>query len=168
MLVLRQQELVTFQIEISTHYVIALKEWVKECVFYFCFESLGTIGSSDIFRSADEPANEGTSFHVVRSFAATIRRWVIVVWICTFFVNNQTLVLSTCQIVVSKEFWRFFDALRGFHINSTPESNRLFGNNGGCVYPLAFFHKPLRPLHYRRRGNSGFKHADKSIRAIFD
>ena len=72
--------------------------------------------------------------------------------------------LSTCQIVVSKEFWRFFDAVRGFDINSAPESNRLFGGNGGCVYPLAFLHKLLRRLHYCR----GFQHAAKSIRAIFD
>ena len=85
-----------------------------------------------------------------------------------FCINNQAQVLSTCQIVVSKGFWRFFDAVRGFYINSTPESNSLFGNNGGCVYPLSFFHKPLRRLHYRRRGNSGFQHADKPIRAIFD
>ena len=32
---------------------------------------------------------------------------------------------------------------------------------GGYVYPLVF-------LHYCRRGNSGFQHADKPIRAIFD
>ena len=44
--------------------------------------------------------------------------------------------LSTGQIVVSKEFWRFFDTVRGFYINCVPESNRLFGVNGGCVYPL--------------------------------
>ena len=76
--------------------------------------------------------------------------------------------LSTCEIVVSKEFWRFFDAVRGFDINSAPESNRLFGGNGVCVYPLAFLHKPLRRLHYCRRGNSGFQHAAKSIWAILD
>ena len=29
---------------------------------------------------------------------------------------------STYQIVVSKEFWRFFDAVRGFYINSAPSS----------------------------------------------
>ena len=55
--------------------------------------------------------------------------------------------LPTCQIVVSKEFWRFFDAVRGFYINSAPESNRLFGGNSGSVYSLAFL--PCR------RGNSG-------------
>ena len=72
-----------------------------------------------------------------------------------FFVSiTRHKFLSTCQIVVSKEFWRFFDAVHGFYINSAPESNRLFGGNGGCVYPLAFFHKPLRRLHYGRRGNS--------------
>ena len=72
--------------------------------------------------------------------------------------------LSTYPIVVSKEFWRFFDAVRGFYINSAPESNRLFRGNGGCVYPLA----ALAVLYYCRRGNSGFQHADKSLRAIFD
>ena len=30
------------------------------------------------------------------------------------------------QIVVLKEFWRFFNAVRGFYINSAHESNPLF------------------------------------------
>ena len=47
----------------STHYVIAVKEWVS----YFRVESSGTLGSSDIFGSADQPANEATNFRVVRS-----------------------------------------------------------------------------------------------------
>ena len=55
--------------------------------------------------------------------------------------------LSTYQIIVSNEFWRFFDAVQGFYINSAPESNRLFGDNSGSVYSLAFL--PCR------RGNSG-------------
>ena len=76
--------------------------------------------------------------------------------------------LSSCQIVVSKKLWRFFDAVRGFYINSSPESNRLFGGNGECFYPLAFFHKPFRCLHYCRRGNRAFQHADKSVAAVFD
>ena len=42
---------------------------MKECVSYFCVESSGTLGSSDIFGSADQPANEATIFHVVRSTA---------------------------------------------------------------------------------------------------
>ena len=67
--------------------------------------------------------------------------------------------LSTCQIVVSKEFWRFFDAVRGFDINSAPESNRLFSGNGGCVYPLAFLHKLLRRLHYCR----GFGNCEEEL-----
>ena len=36
---------------------------------------------------------------------------------------------STYQIVVSKEFCRFFDAVRSFSINSAPESSRFFGCN---------------------------------------
>jgi len=46
-----------------------------------------------------------------------------------FCVNNQHNFLSIYQIVVLKEFWRFFDAVRGFYINSAPESNSLFGGN---------------------------------------
>ena len=64
-----------------------------------------------------------------------------------FCINKQAQVLSTCQIVVSKEFWRFFEAVRGFYINSTPESNRLFGNNGGCVKPLTFFRQKILMTH---------------------
>lgn len=69
----------------------------------------------------------------------------------------------------SERVLEIFDAVRGFYINSAPEIMEPFGWwYSGCVYPLAFFHKPLRILHYCRRGNSGFQHADKSIRAIFD
>ena len=34
--------------------------------------------------------------------------------------------LSINRMVVFSEFWRFFDAVQGFYINSAPESNRLF------------------------------------------
>ena len=78
----------------------------------------------------------------------------------SFLSITRHKVPSTYQIVVSKEFWRFFDAVRGFYINSAPESNSLLGGNGGCV-PLTF-------LHYCRRGNSVFQRADKSVRATFD
>jgi len=108
----------------STHYVIAL----KECLSYFRVESSGTLGSSDIFKSADRPANEATIFYVVRSFAATngvwnekvSHRWLPVNLYCFVSITRHKF-LSTCQIVVSKEFWRFFDAVRDFYINSAPE-----------------------------------------------
>ena len=77
--------------------------------------------------------------------------------------------LSTWQKVVPREFWRFLTLYEAFISTLRLKLwNRLFGGNSGCVYPLAFFHKLLRILHYCRRGNSGFQHADKSIRAIFD
>ena len=112
----------------------------------FRVQSSGTLGSSDIFGSADQLANEATIFHVVRGGELSLFNNELNVLFCF----NQAQVLSTCQIVVSKECWRFFDALGGFYINSTPELYRLFGNNGGCGYPLAFSHKLLRRLHYCR------------------
>jgi len=45
----------------------------------------------------------------------------------TLFIYEFAKFLSTSQIIVSNEFWRFFDAVRDFYINSAPESNRLFG-----------------------------------------
>ena len=75
--------------------------------------------------------------------------------------------LSICQIVVSKEFWRFFDAARGFNINSAPESNRLSGGNGGCVYPLVFFHKPLRRLHYCCHRGHRVERVSERVRVLF-
>ena len=106
---------------------------------YFRVESSGTLGSSDIFGSADE----ATIFHVVRSFAATNCVWnekvsyrCLTMNLYSFKSITRHKFLSTCQIVVSKEFWRLFDVVRGFYINSAPESNRLFGGNGGWLYPL--------------------------------
>ena len=52
-----------FLTALATHYFIAVKEWVS----YFRVESSGTLGFSDIFGSADQPANEATNFRVVRS-----------------------------------------------------------------------------------------------------
>ena len=45
----------------------------------------------------------------------------------SFLLITRHKFLSTDQIVVSNEFWRFFDAVRAFYVNSAPESNRLFG-----------------------------------------
>ena len=142
-------------VETSTHYVIALKEWVKEWVSYFRVVSSGTLGSSDILGSADQPANEAMIFHVAQSLTATNCRWnekvsyrCLTMNLYSFVSITRHTFLSTYQIVVSKEFWRLFDAVRGFYINSAPESNSLLGGNGGCV-PLTF-------LHYCRRGNSVF------------
>ena len=95
---------------------------------YFRVESSGTLGSSDIFGSADQPANEAKIFHVVRSFAATNCVLNEKVSYCCLTMNLYSFVsitrhkfLSTCQIVVSKEFCRLFDTVRGFYINSAPE-----------------------------------------------
>ena len=41
----------------------------------FRVESLGAVGSSDIFGSPDQPAKKATIFHVVRSFAPTNCVW---------------------------------------------------------------------------------------------
>ena len=57
----------------STDYVIALKKWGKEWVSCCRVESSGTLDSSDIFGTADQPAHEATIFHVVRAFAARSR-----------------------------------------------------------------------------------------------
>ena len=46
-----------------------------------------------------------------------------------FVLITRRKFLSTYQIVVTNEFWRFFDAVRGFYINSAPKSCRLFGGN---------------------------------------
>lgn len=86
-----------------------------------------------------------------------------------FCIDNQAQVSVHLAKSCSERVLEIFDAVRGFYINSAPEIMEPFGWwYSGCVYPLAFFHKPLRILHYCRRGNSGFQHADKSIRAIFD
>ena len=50
-------------------------------------------------------------------------------------INNQAQVSVHLSNSCFEGFWRLFDAVRGFYINSGPESNRLFGSNGGCVYP---------------------------------
>ena len=95
----------------------------------FPVESLGALGSSDIFGSPDQPANETTIFHVVWSFAATNCVWNEKVshrWLpknlYSFLSITRQKFLSTCQVVVSKEFWRFFDDVRCFYINwSAPQ-----------------------------------------------
>ena len=45
----------------------------------------------------------------------------------SFVLITRRKFLSTYETVVSNEFWRFFDAVRGFNVNFAPESNRLFG-----------------------------------------
>ena len=145
---------------------------------YFRVESLGTFGSSDIFGSADQPANEATIFHGVRSFELRlqtacgiekVRYRCLTMNLYSFVSITRPKFLSTWQKVVPREFWRFLTLCEAFISTLRLKLwNRLFGGNSGCVYPLAFFHKALRILHYCRRGNSGFQHADKSIRAIFD
>ena len=88
--------------------------------------------SSDIFWSAGQPANEAMIFHVVQSFAAANCRWnekvssrSLTMYFYSFVSITRHNFPSTYQIAVSKEFWRFFDAVRGFYINSSPESNSL-------------------------------------------
>ena len=72
-------------------------------------------------------------FHVVRSFVATNCVWYKKVSYRCLKINLYCFVLVARhnflfidQIVVLKEFWRFFDAVRGFYINSAHESNPLF------------------------------------------
>ena len=166
-----------------THYVIALKEWVS----YFRVESSDTLGSSDIFGSADQPANlprlrfsmwfEKRGWFCLGFDPSRLQFKLCVKWegelslfnneFVLFCINDQAQVSlnlsNSCFERVSEIFWR---GTRFLCQLCAPESNRLFDGNGGCIYPLAFFYKPLRRLHYCRRGNSSFQHADKSIRAI--
>ena len=81
-----------------------------------------------------------------------------------FCINNQAQV----SVHLSNScFERFFDAARGFYINSAPESNRLSGGNGGCVYPLVFFHKPLRRLHYCCHRGHRVERVSERVRVLF-
>ena len=112
---------------------------------YFYVESSATLDSLDIFGSNDHFANKAMIFHVVRSFTATNCMWKEKVsYRCStmnlysFVLITRHKFLSTYQIIVSNKFWRFFDAIQGFYINYVPQSNRLFGGNGGCFYQLAF------------------------------
>ena len=103
---------------------------MKECVSYFCIESLGTLGSLDIFGPANQPAVKAMIFHVVRSFMAINCMWNEKVSYRCLTMNLYSFVsitrhnfLSINPIVVLKEFWRLFETVRGFYINSAPESN---------------------------------------------
>ena len=40
---------------------------------YFCIESSGTLGSSDIFGSADQPANEANPFSMLFDSSPLLR-----------------------------------------------------------------------------------------------
>ena len=104
---------------------------MKECVSYFRIESLGTLGSLDIFGPANHTAVKAMIFHVVQSFTAINCMWNEKVSYRCLTMNLYSFVsitrhnfLSINPIVVLKEFWRFFETVRGFYINSAPESNR--------------------------------------------
>ena len=129
-------------VETSTHYLMVLKEWVKECVSYFRIESLGTLGSLDIFGPANHPAVKAMIFHVVRSFTAINCMWnervsyrCLTMNLYSFVSITRHNFLSINPIVVLKEFWRFFETVRGFYINSAPESNQLCW----CVLICAYY-----------------------------
>ena len=102
---------------------------MKECVSYFRVASSGTLGSSDMFLSDDQPANEATIFDIVRSTACgneEVGYRCLKMNLYSFVSIVTYKFLSTSQIVVSKEFFQkiFSVAIRCFYINSAPESNR--------------------------------------------
>ena len=80
-----------------------------------------------------DPGNEVVTFF----FAAANCVWnekvgyrCLTMNLYSFVLITRHKFLSTYQIIVSNEFWRFFDAVRSFYINSAPELNRLFDGNG--------------------------------------
>ena len=98
---------------------------------YFRIESLGTLGSLDIFGPANHPAVKAMIFHVVQSFMAINCMWnekvsyrCLTMNLYSFVSITRQNFLSINPIVVLKEFWRFFETIRGLYINSAPESNR--------------------------------------------
>ena len=92
---------------------------------YFRVESLGTFGSSDIFGSADQPANEATIFHGVEAAnCAWNREGELSLFnneFVLFCIDNQAQVSVHLAKSCSERVLEIFDAVRGFYINSAPE-----------------------------------------------
>ena len=120
-------------VETSAHYVIVLKEWLKECVSYFRVESSVHPAAQTL---SDPPISLLTMLtHIPCS--SILRGYKLrVEWegelslfnneFVLFCINDQAQLSAHISNNCFERVLEFFDAVQGFYINSAPESNRLF------------------------------------------